>query len=171
MKDEFLLVDGYNMIFAWDKLKNIAEENLEDARDKLLDIMSNYQGYKNIEVIVVFDGYKIKGSVRKIHNYNNIEVVFTKERETADNYIEKVAHIIGRSYKVRVATSDALEQTIIFSKGATRISARELNLEVKMMKEEIKQEYISKQVMTTNSLISNLDPAVERLMQKMRRQK
>lgn len=171
MKDEILLVDGYNMIFAWEKLKNLAEENLEDARNKLLEIMSNYQGYKNITVIVVFDGHKVKGNTRKIHNYNNIEVVYTKEKETADNYIEKVAYAIGRTYKVRVATSDALEQTIIFSKGATRISARELYIEIKLMKQEIQKEYIDKQVVITNSLSSNLDPAVEKLMQKMRRGK
>lgn len=170
LASEFLLVDGYNIIFAWDKLKKLAEENLDDARDKLIDIMSNYQGYKKCNVIVVFDAHKVKGSVRKIYQYYNVEVVFTKEAETADHFIERVAHEIGRDYRVRVATSDALEQTIILSKGATRISAREFENEVKNMEEIIRHRIIEDRPVKENLLSSHLKPEVAEFMEKLRRQ-
>jgi predicted RNA-binding protein with PIN domain len=167
---EFLLVDGYNIIYAWDKLKRaVEEESLEIARKKLLDIMSNYQGYKKIEVIVVFDAHRVKGT-RKIEKYNNIDVVFTKEVETADHYIEKVAHSIGRDYRVRVATSDGLEQTIILGKGASRISARELHNEVNMIESDIRKNFIEKVQIDNNRLEGHLDPKVLEWMEKMRRE-
>jgi len=166
---EFLLVDGYNIIYAWDKLKKaVEEESLEIARKKLLDIMSNYQGYKKIEVIVVFDAHRVKGT-RNIEKYNNIDVVFTKEVETADHYIEKVAHSIGRDYRVRVATSDGLEQTIILGKGASRISARELHNEVNMIESDIRKNFIEKVQIDNNRLEGHLDPKVLEWMEKMRR--
>ncbi|MCT4686433.1 NYN domain-containing protein [Vallitalea sp.] len=170
MTREFLLVDGYNIIYAWDKLKRaVEEESLEIARKKLLDIMSNYQGYKKIEVIVVFDAHRVKGT-RKIEKYNNIDVVFTKEVETADHYIEKVAHSIGRDYRVRVATSDGLEQTIILGKGASRISARELHNEVNMIESDIRKNFIEKVQIDNNRLEGHLDPKVLEWMEKMRRE-
>lgn len=169
MTREFLLVDGYNIIYAWDKLKKaVEEESLEIARKKLLDIMSNYQGYKKINVIVVFDAHRVKGN-RSIERYNNIDVVFTKEVETADHYIEKVAHLIGKDYRVRVATSDGLEQTIILGKGASRISARELHNEVKMINKDIRKNFIEKVQIDNNRLEGHLDPKVLKWMEEMRR--
>lgn len=107
------LVDGYNVIHAWEDLKELAAVNLDGARTKLMDIMSNYQGYKKCNVIIVFDAYKQEGYQGDVVHYHNIDVVYTKEAETADQYIEKVVHDIGRKYKVTVATSDGLEQIII----------------------------------------------------------
>ncbi len=171
MHVEYLLVDGYNIIHAWEDLKIIAEGSLESARDKLVDIMSNYQGFKKIKVIVVFDAHKVKGSIGKIYQHQNIMVVFTKEAETADHYIEKIAHDIGCLYRVRVATSDALEQIIILGRGATRVSARELYDEVNLMENTIRQQYIEKQSAKKNALETFLDPKVADWMEKLRRQK
>jgi len=168
---EYLLVDGYNIIHAWAPLKELADESLEMARDKLLEIMSNYQGYKKIAVIVVFDAHKVKGSTRKVQRHHHLDVVFTKEAETADNYIEKVAHAIGRDYRVRVATSDALEQIIILGKGATRISARELYLEVQQVENHIRNKYIEEKSVKRNTLETFLDPAVADWMEQLRRKK
>ncbi len=136
---EYLLVDGYNIIFAWDNLKKLADENLEHARNKLIDILCNYQGFKRCELILVFDAYKIKGGSRKIEQVHNISVVYTKEAETADMYIEKVTHQIGREHRVRVATSDNLEQVIILGNGATRVSANEFYIEVTAVEKAIRE--------------------------------
>ena len=105
-KEEYLLVDGYNIIFAWEELKELSEVNLEAARNKLMDILCNYQGYKKNQVIVVFDAYKVEGNVGTIYDYHNIHVVYTKHSETADQYIEKTVKNIAKKYDVRVATSD-----------------------------------------------------------------
>lgn len=131
MSSEYLLVDGYNIIFAWTDLKKIAEQNIDSARTKLQDILCNYQGFKKCNVILVFDGYKVKGNPGSVIKYHNIHVIFTKEAETADQYIEKVTQEIGRQYHVRVATSDRLEQVIILGKGAVRMSARDLEKEIR----------------------------------------
>ena len=122
---DYLLVDGYNIIFAWDDLKKIAEQNLDAARGELINRMCNYQGYTGYEVILVFDAYKVKGKHRDIEKYCNINIVYTKESETADTYIEKVTHELSKSHRVRVATSDGIEQMIILGNGAMRISASE----------------------------------------------
>ncbi len=127
---EYLLVDGYNIIFAWEDLKELAATNVESARGKLLDMLSNYQGYMRNTLIVVFDAYKVKGNPGSVNKYHNIYVVYTKEAETADQYIEKTVHEIGRKYHVTVATSDALEQMIIWGQGATRLSAAGLREEM-----------------------------------------
>ena len=137
-KEQFLLVDGYNIIHAWDELRTLAETNLESARNRLLDIMCNYQGYKKMTLIVVFDAYKVKGKNREVSEYNNIYVVYTKEAETADQYIEKTVHKIGRGNDVTVATSDGLEQIIIFGQGAIRMSASGLLEEVRQTEKEIR---------------------------------
>lgn len=137
----YLLVDGYNIIFAWDELKNLARDNLELARSTLINRLCSYQGYKKCELILVFDAYKIPGNSRSIEKYHNITVVYTKEAETADMYIEKTAHSLGRDYRVRVATSDRLEQIIILGSNAYRVSAEEFHDEVKMAEREMK-EYI-----------------------------
>ncbi len=136
---EFLLVDGYNIIFAWDHLKKIAEEDIEDARHKLANTLCNYQGFKRCEVILVFDAYKVKGNTGSIEKYNNITVVYTKEAETADMYIEKVTHEIGRKHRVYVATSDGLEQVIILGHGAMRLSANALLEEVTEVEKAIRE--------------------------------
>lgn len=123
----YLLVDGYNIIFAWDELKKIANENLDAARSELINMMCNYQGYDGSELILVFDAYKVKGKTRDVERYLNINIVYTKESETADSYIERVTHELSRNHRVRVATSDGPEQLIIFGSGAMRISAEEFH--------------------------------------------
>ena len=122
---DYLLVDGYNIIFAWDDLKKIADENLDAARAELIKRMCNYQGYAGCELILVFDAYKVKGKHREVEKYCNINLVFTKESETADSYIERVTHELSKEHRVRVATSDGTEQMIILGNGAMRISAAE----------------------------------------------
>lgn len=129
-QEEYLLVDGYNIIFAWKELKELAQVNIESARGKLMDILSNYQGWIQSTVILVFDAYKVKGNLGTIEKYHNIYIVYTKEAETADQYIEKTVHSIGKKYHVTVATSDALEQLIIWGQGATRLSAMGLKEEI-----------------------------------------
>ena len=136
---EYLLVDGYNIIFAWEELSELAAADIGAARGKLMDILSGYQGFRKQEVILVFDAYKVEGGVGEIYRYHNIHVVFTKEAETADQYIEKTVHEIGRNYQVTVATSDGLEQVIIMGQGARRLSARDFRTEVEAANVEIRQ--------------------------------
>lgn len=135
---EYLLVDGYNVIFAWDSFKELSKDNIEGARNMLINILCNYQGYKKCEVILVFDAYKVKGSSREVEKVNNINIVYTKEAETADMYIEKVSHKLAKNNKVRVVTSDALEQLIILGNGALRVSSREFLYEVQQAEEDIR---------------------------------
>ena len=127
---EYLLVDGYNVIFAWDELKAVAADSLEGARHLLMDLLCNYQGYSKCVLILVFDAYKVKGNPGSVEHYRNIHVVYTKEAETADAYIERATYEIAREHRVRVATSDNLEQLIILGHGAVRVSAREFQQEV-----------------------------------------
>ncbi len=134
---EYLLVDGYNIIFAWDELKRIARENLDAARRALCDLLCNYQGYKNCVVIAVFDAYKVKGGLGSIEKYHNIHVVYTKEAETADAYIERATYEIGKKHRVRVATSDGPEQLIILGHGALRLSAANFREEVEQVQNQI----------------------------------
>ena len=135
---EYLLVDGYNVIFSWDNLKKLADSSIDGARNALINILCNYQGYKRCEVIVVFDAYKVKGNHREIEKVNNITVVYTKEAEIADMYIEKASLDLAKKHKVRVVTSDALEQVIILGNGALRVSSREFQGEVKSAEENIR---------------------------------
>ena len=128
-QEEYLLVDGYNIIFSWEELNELAKKH-SCTCDKLMDILSNYQGYRKCTLILVFDAYKVEGHVEEIITYHNIYVVYTKEAETADQYIEKTVHRIGRQYQVTVATSDGLEQVIIMGQGAHRISAQGLKKEI-----------------------------------------
>lgn len=136
---EYLLVDGYNIIFAWDELKDIAKDNLDAARKQLCDLLSNYQGFCKCEVIVVFDAYKVKGNPGSVTRYHNIYVVYTKEAETADAYIEKATYEIGRRHRVKVATSDGPEQLIILGHGALRLSASAFRDEVEQVQGHIAQ--------------------------------
>ena len=138
---EYLLVDGYNIIFAWDELKKLSEENLESARHRLIEMMQNYQGVRRCELIIVFDAYRVKGNPGSSEQIGKIHVVYTKEAETADTYIERATHELGKDYRVRVATSDRLEQIIILGNGAYRMSASEFYEEIRQTNREI-QEYI-----------------------------
>lgn len=143
-KETYLLVDGYNIIFAWQDLKELAEINIEGARGKLMDILSNYQGYRKMNLIVVFDAYKVKGNPGDVQKYHNIDVVYTKEAETADAYIEKTVHKMGKMFDVTVATSDALEQLIIMGQGGHRLSAQGLLEEIISCNREIHDEHVEK---------------------------
>ena len=134
---EYLLVDGYNIIFAWEELKAIARDNLDAARKALCDLLCNYQGYKKCEVIAVFDAYRIKGNLGSVEKYHNIHVVYTKEAETADAYIERTTYELGRKYRVKVATSDGPEQLIILGHGALRLSASNFHEEVERVEGQI----------------------------------
>ena len=136
---EYLLVDGYNIIFAWDELNALSKESLDAARHRLMDILCNYQGFKKCVLILVFDAYRVPGSPGSIEQYHNIHVVYTKEAETADMFIERVTHEIGKNRRVRVATSDGMEQVIILGHGALRVSARMFHEEVQDVEKEIRR--------------------------------
>ena len=138
-KKEYLLVDGYNIIFAWEELNELAKASIDAARNKLMDILSNYQGFSGCTLILVFDAYKVKGNQGEVQKYHNIYVVYTKEAETADQYFEKTTLDIGRKYKVTVATSDALAQVIVMGQGAYRISARDFYEEVERTEKQIRE--------------------------------
>lgn len=135
--DEYLLVDGYNIIFAWKELKELSKHSLDAARDRLIDILCNYRGFRKCHVILVFDAYKVKGGQGSMEKIHGIDVVYTKEAETADMYIEKTTHELGKKHRVRVATSDSLEQIIILGGGAIRVSANEFLDEIKTAEKAI----------------------------------
>ena len=171
-REEYLLVDGYNIIFAWDSLKELAQTNLDGARGRLMDILSNYQGYRRMHLILVFDAYKVKGNPGSTVHYHNIDVVYTKEAETADQYIEKVTHEIGRKYRVRVATSDGLEQLIIMGAGAVRVSATELQEEVMAAGDELRQMFLgnkTKSPSERNYLMEDASDEVTAYVEKVKR--
>lgn len=167
-KEEYLLVDGYNVIFAWDELNELAKVNIEGARTRLMDILSNYQGYRKMNLILVFDAYRVEGGQGSVQKYHNIYVVYTKEAETADQYIEKTVHAMGRKYNVVVATSDALEQVIILGQGGRRMSARELKDEIAAMQKEIREQYTDSQVKDKTYLFDHLDETMSDLMEEVR---
>ena len=135
---EYLLVDGYNMIFNWDELNTLAKQSLDAARQRLADVLCNYQGFKKCVLILVYDAYRVPGSPGSIEQYHNIHIVYTREAETADMFIERVTHDIGKNRRVRVATSDGLEQIIILGHGALRVSARMFHEEVQAVEREIR---------------------------------
>ena len=141
-RKEYLLVDGYNIIFAWEELRELAKINIDGARGRLMDILSNYQGIRKCTLILVFDAYKVEGFPGEIQQYHNIHVVYTKEAETADQYIEKVAHEIGRKYEVTVATSDGTEQVIIRGQGCHLLSAKELHTEIVLAQKELRENHM-----------------------------
>jgi len=145
-----LLVDGYNIIFAWTDLKELAEVNINGARDKLCEILCNYQGYKQNKVILVFDAYKVAGYAGEVQAYKNISLVYTKEAQTADQYIEKTVKDMGRKAEAVVATSDAMEQMIVWGWGAMRLSAEGLRKEVETVNEEIRENYLKKKEKLSN---------------------
>ena len=165
---EYLLVDGYNVIFAWDDLKELAKENIEAARNKLMDVLCNYQGFKNYPLILVFDAYKVEGEAMEIFKYHNIHVVYTKEAETADMYIEKVVHEVGRKYHVTVVTSDGVEQVITQGQGGTIISSREFLEEVKIVNRQIQEEWELHKESTKNYLFDHMDRELAGHMEEVR---
>ena len=165
---EYLLVDGYNIIFAWEDLKELAAVNIDGAREKLMDILCNYQGFKKSTLILVFDAYKVKGNPGIVETYHNIHVVYTKEAETADQYIEKTVHEIGRNYRVTVATSDQLEQVIILGQGGQRMSARELLEDVIEVSHQIRETARQKSSSEKNYLFDHLDEETATRMERIR---
>ena len=168
MSKKYLLVDGYNVIYAWDELKELLDTNVDAARGKLLDEMCNYQGMKGMELIVVFDAYRVKGHETEITDYLNIHVVYTKEAETADQYIEKTVRRIAKNADVTVATSDGLEQVIIMGQGAHRMSAPGLKEEVELALKELRGEHLGRQVNLKNYLLDYLDEETAKQMEEIR---
>ncbi|MBN2221105.1 MAG: NYN domain-containing protein, partial [Vallitaleaceae bacterium] len=144
-KEKYLLVDGYNIIFAWEDLKDLATTNMDGARNKLQDLLCNYQSYQDIKIIVVYDAYRVQGGRGDSFDYHNIHIVYTKEAETADQYIERLVHKIGRTYEVTVATSDALEQMIILGRGGIRMSAEGLRKLLENVGKEIQEQHLNQQ--------------------------
>ena len=171
MKGEYLLVDGYNIIFAWQELKKLADESLDLARDRLIHILKNFQGAGGFELIVVFDAYLVKGGKGSVEKDGNIYVVYTREAETADNYIEKTASVLAKDYKVRVATSDYLEQVIIIGRGAERISANDLKNEVDAANKRVRTHIDKMKPVKNNMLFDNLDEEAARWLEDLRRKK
>ena len=167
-RKEYLLVDGYNIIFAWEELHELAKINIDGARGRLMDILSNYQGIRKCTLILVFDSYKVEGFPGEIQQYHNIHVVYTKEAETADQYIEKVAHEIGRKYEVTVATSDGTEQVIIRGQGCHLLSAKELHTEIVLAQKELRENHMEKAESTKNYLFHYLDEETAKEMEEVR---
>ncbi len=172
MKKEYLLVDGYNIIFAWEDLNKISrEQSLEDARDKLVAILSNYQGAKGIELIIVFDAHLVKGNKGSIEQMGKTYIVYTKEAETADNYIERITKDLVKDYTVKVATSDRLEQIIIMGSGAIRVSATELRADVRFTAKKVAKKIEEIKPIKNNMLFDNLDAKTAEWFEKMRQNK
>lgn len=167
-KEEYLLVDGYNIIFSWEELNELAKENIHAACDKLMDILSNYQGYRKCTLILVFDAYKVEGHMEEVLTYHNIYVVYTKEAETADQYIEKTVHRIGRQYQVTVATSDGLEQVIIMGQGAHRISAQGLKKEIEDTEKNARAEWHQQRQSSKTYLFDHMSEELQAQMEKIR---
>lgn len=165
---EYMLVDGYNVIFAWDSLRELAEQNIDAARDRLMDILVNYSSYQKCTLILVFDAYKLKGHTTEIMEYHNIYVVYTKEAETADRYIEKTAHEIGHKYRVTVVTSDGMEQVIIRSAGCILMSSKELFEDVQRVEREIRKEHIESQMSKKNLLFDQLSDEMKQKLEDIR---
>ena len=165
---EYFLVDGYNVIFAWEELSDLAKVNIASAREKLQDIMCNYQGFRKCNLILVFDAYRVEGHEEEIVPYHNIHVVYTKEAETADSYIERTAHQIGRKYQVTVATSDGLEQIIIRGQGCAMMSARELKEEINRINQEIRRDYVEQFPGSKNYLFDYLPEDLQKHLQDVR---
>ena len=161
-------MDGYNIIFAWDELNALSRESLDAARHRLMDILCNYQGFKKCVLILVFDAYRVPGSPGSIEQYHNIHVVYTKEAETADMFIERVTHEIGRNRRVRVATSDGMEQVIILGQGGQRMSARELLEDVIEVSHQIRETARQKRSSEKNYLFDHLDEETAARMERIR---
>lgn len=165
--EHFLLVDGYNIIFAWEELNELSKVNIDSARGRLLDILCNYQGIKQCNLIVVFDAYRVQGHETEVMEYHNIHVVYTKEAETADQYIEKFAHEHGRKHYVTVATSDGLEQIIIRGQGCMLVSAREFEKEVKQAEQALRENHLEQQPLDRHRLADAIPEETWKQMQQI----
>jgi ribosomal protection tetracycline resistance protein len=167
IKEDYLLVDGYNIIFAWPELKALTDENMDGARMKLLDALSNYQGIRKCQIIVVFDAYRVLRHLEEVIDYYNIHVVYTREAQTADQYIERFAHDNQKKYNITVATSDGLQQMIIRGTGCSLLSAREFKIEIEEANERLRQEYQGMQVKDRRFLIDALPPETKQQLEKL----
>ena len=168
VRQEYLLVDGYNIIFSWEELRELSEKDIGAARGKLADILSNYQGYRKCTLILVYDAYKVEGNPGEVMKYHNIYIVYTKEAETADQYIEKTVRRIAKDAAVTVATSDGLEQVIILGQGANRMSAPGLKEEIERTLAEVRGEHLGKKGSVGNYLFDYLDEETAEEMEKVR---
>lgn len=167
-EEEYLLVDGYNILYAWEDMRELMQVTLDGARHRLMDILCNYQGYKKCRLIVVFDAYKVPGGVGSAQDYHNIHVVYTKEAETADQYIEKFAHEMGRRYRVTVATSDGLEQLIIRGQGCILMSATDLREDIERVGRQIEEEQGRLPRPGKNYLFQDVDKELAEYLEKVR---
>lgn len=167
-REEYLLVDGYNIIFAWDELRELADTDLAAARGKLADILCDYQGYRKCTLILVFDAYKVEGNPGEVSSYHNIHIVYTREAETADQYIEKTVRRFSKKHEVTVATSDALEQVIILGQGAKRMSAAGLKEEIGFARKELRAEHLGKDVRLGRYLFDHLEEDEAKAMERLR---
>jgi predicted RNA-binding protein with PIN domain len=170
-KKKFLLIDGYNIIHAWDELKTISDYSLEAARDNLTDILSNYWGYVDKDIFLVFDAYNVKGNTGSYEKTKNIHVIFTKEAQTADSYIEYFTKVNARTSDICVATSDYMEQIVILNYGAYRISANDLKQMITEAERDMRENYIEKKPIKNNMLFDNLDEHTKKLFEEMIRRK
>ena len=167
-REDYLLVDGCNIIFAWEDLRDLAQADFHAAQSRLMDILSDYQGIKGCILILVFDAYRVEGHPEETFQYHNIHVVYTKEAETADQYIEKTVHRIGRQYQVTVATSDGLEQVIIMGQGAHRISAQGLKKEIEDTEKTAREEWHQRRQSSKTYLFDHMSEEMQEQMEKIR---
>ena len=165
---EYLLIDGYNIVFAWPELKKLAEYSLATARQRLCDILCDYQGTASFHTILVFDAHNVEQNPGSIEAYHNITVVFTKTAETADHYIERASRVLGKRDRVTVATSDLLEQIIILSSGARAVSAADLWSEILHARERVRMRYLAGRPVKNNPLEGLLDPETAKALDAMR---
>lgn len=167
-REDYLLVDGCNIIFAWEDLRDLAQADFHAAQSRLMDILSDYQGIKGCILILVFDAYRVEGHPEETFQYHNIHVVYTKEAETADQYIERTVHEIGRKHNVTVATSDGLEQIIIMGQGAARISARGFKDEIASAKQQMREEWQERRDNSKTYLFDSMTPELKSHMEDIR---
>ena len=167
-RDDYLLVDGCNIIFAWEDLRDLAQADFHAAQTRLMDILSDYQGIKGCILILVFDAYRVEGHPEETFQYHNIHVVYTREAETADQYIERTVHKIGRKHNVTVATSDGLEQIIIMGQGAARISARGFKEEIASAKQQMREEWQEHRDSSKTYLFDSMTPELKSHMEDIR---
>ena len=162
---EYLLIDGYNIIFAWEDLRELAGRDIMAARDKLIDLIVDFAGFRKEHVILVFDAYKVRGGKGEVIRVGDIDVIYTKEAETADLYIEKAAHELTKKYKVTVATSDAVEQVIIYGAGAYRMSAQNLLEELMLTKGMMREHYEKREGKKEGGLLAEMDEETARALE------
>jgi len=167
---EYLVIDGYNVINSWTDVFNLERDSMEECREKFLEIISNFQGYRKLNIIVVFDAHMVKGSQEKQEYHDRVLVVFTRENETADNYIERLVYKLGNTHTIRVVTSDYLEQTTVLRSGGVRVTPAELKQEIKKA-EKSGRNALEKRPVVSSPLMSRIRPDLAQKLEKMRRDK